>query len=204
MKLIAQGAEASIYEEEGKIIKERKRKGYRLQELDSALRKSRTRREVKVFEKMKRLGLDVPELLSHSDKAMRIYMEKLDGKQLRDVLDSNNCDKLCSSVGEKIGKLHENNIIHGDLTTSNMILNSRDNRIYLIDFGLSFFSHKIEDKAVDLHVLKETLKARHNSLWQKCFSAIMKGYKKTNRSHEEVIKRLETVEARGRYKGKGS
>src|SRR4030042_1167648 len=103
MKTIQQGAEAVIILQDNKIHKHRTRKSYRLPVLDERLRKSRTKTEAKIIQK-----------LSH--------------------------------------------IINGDLTTSNMILNP-DNKLYFIDFGLSFHSNKIEDKAVDLHLLKQALNA---------------------------------------------
>ncbi|MBN2454254.1 Kae1-associated serine/threonine protein kinase [Candidatus Woesearchaeota archaeon] len=193
---IAQGAEAVVYEEKGRIVKVRKKKGYRLPELDASLRKSRTRRENKIFEKLQELGF-VPKLIGSSDKSMKIEMERIKGKQLRDTLTKANCRKLCREAGEKIGMMHDKGIIHGDLTTSNMIF---DGKVKFIDFGLSFFSERAEDKAVDLHVLKETLKARHNGIWKACFDSVIKGYKGKNK--EEVMKRLDAVEARGRYKGK--
>lgn len=126
-------------------------------------------------------------------------MEFLKGKKLRDVLDKKNCIKLCKELGKKIAILHKNNIIHGDLTTSNMILNKE---IYFIDFGLSFFSDKIEDKAVDLHLLRQALESKHNEIFEDSFNAVLLGYKSPNPDYISILKRLEKVEARGRYKGK--
>ena len=122
-----------------------------------------------------------------------IEMEFLEGKRIRDVLSPENSSVLCTEIGTKIRKLHDKSIIHGDLTTSNMIL--KDAVIYFIDFGLSFHSDKVEDKAVDLHVLKETLESKHCAIWQKCFAEVMKAY-----NDPVVIKRLKEVEKRGRYK----
>jgi Kae1-associated kinase Bud32 len=92
-------------------------------------------------------------------------------------------------------------IIHGDLTTSNMILNSE---VFFIDFGLSFFSEKVEDKAVDLHLLRQALESKHYKVWEECFTAVRQGYEGTANDAELVLKRLEVVESRGRYKRKGS
>jgi len=199
MNIVARGAEAVIYQEGDKIIKLRKRKHYRLPELDSALRKSRTKREAKIFDRLQQAGLAIPKIFSHSDKTMKITMEKIHGKQLRDVINSRNCARLCESVGRQISMMHKNQIIHGDLTTSNMLKDRK--KVYLIDFGLSFFSRRVEDKAVDLHVLKESLKARHQAIWKKCFTGFLKGYKKSS-DYKETMQRLEIVERRGRYKGK--
>ena len=95
--------------------------------------------------------------------------------------------------------LHNSAIIHGDLTTSNMILNKE---IYLIDFGLSFFSEKSEDKAVDLHLLKEALESKHYKIWEDAFKIVLEAYRKEAKRASETLKRLEQVEKRGRYRAK--
>ena len=63
---------------------------------------------------------------------------------------------LSVKIGRIIGNLHLNEIIHGDLTTSNILIVKEDNdlKIYFIDFGLSIVSNHLEDKAVDLYVLE--------------------------------------------------
>ena len=203
MERIAEGAEAIIYEDDGRIVKDRISKKYRIKQIDESLRKFRTKREAKVFQTLEKINFPIPKLIDFSEKTNKIIMENISGKKLRDVLNSKNCEKFSYEVGQKIGILHEKDIIHGDLTTSNMIVNEKDkNRIYFIDFGLSFFSAKAEDKAVDLHLLRQALESKHHTIWRRCFESAIKGYKNTCKSHEEVLKRLETVEARGRYKGK--
>ena len=99
-------------------------------------------------------------------------------------------------VGEQTAKLHQNSIIHGDLTTSNMIL--KDSQIFLIDFGLGFISAKIEDKAVDIHLIKQALEAKHFQNHEELFQNFLKGYKW--KDSKKVIERLKVVEKRGRYK----
>ena len=121
-------------------------------------------------------------------------MEFIEGKILRDYLTEKNYKSLMKELGQKIAILHENNIIHGDLTTSNFIFNKQ---IYFIDFGLSFESHKVEDKAVDLHLLRQALESKHYKIWKECFEEVLKSYK-----NKEVIQRLKLVETRGRYKHK--
>ncbi len=202
MQKIAEGAEASIFVDGAKVIKERMPKPYRLREIDESLRKQRTRREAKVFSKLKEIGIPVPELVGSSDETMTITMEKLEGKKLRDMISAANCEALGREIGEKVGLMHSNGIIHGDLTTSNMIF--QNNKVYFIDFGLSLFSNKTEDKAVDIHLFRQTLESRHHKIWEKCFRAFIGGYKTANNGYGEVLARLEKVESRGRYKGKGS
>jgi len=198
MKKIAQGAEAKLYLTDNKITKDRIKKDYRIKEIDVRLRKSRTKREAKIFDKLAVINFPSPKLIE-TDNQEKIIMEFIKGPKVRDILEEKDYKKLSEEIGKKIAIMHNNNIIHGDLTTSNMILNKE---IYFIDFGLSFFSHKIEDKAVDLHLLKQALESKHYKVWEKCFDAALKGYKKECENSSEVFKRLERVEKRGRYKGK--
>ena len=195
MEKIAQGAEATIYLSKDKIVKKRIPKRYRLKKLDETLRKFRTRREAKFIDKLPIAG---PKLIKVDDKNMIIEMEHIKGDKVRDILDKN--IKLSKEIGQKVAILHNNNMIHGDLTTSNMILNKE---IYFIDFGLSFFSYKIEDKAVDLHLLRQALESKHYKVYEKSFKLVLEGYKEKADNYEEIINRFEKVEERGRYKLKG-
>ncbi|MAG20369.1 Kae1-associated kinase Bud32 [archaeon] len=190
-KTIAQGAE-SIISLDKNIIKERIRKSYRFPELDNKIRKQTTRRETKILEKAYNL-IPTPKLISSKDTT--IEMEYINGKLIKNILDSSkNKTQLCKQIGNQISLLHKHNIIHGDLTTSNMIL--KDDKVYFIDYGLSFISHKTEDRAVDLHLLKQALKAKHYK-HPNLFTLILKSY-----NNKEVIERLKKVEQRGRYKQK--
>ncbi|HLD89375.1 MAG TPA: KEOPS complex kinase/ATPase Bud32 [Candidatus Nanoarchaeia archaeon] len=203
-----QGAEAVLYDKNNLILKHRVKKNYRINEIDNKLRKSRTRREAKILETLRKINFPSPRLIDFNDKTMQINMEKIEGEKVRDILEKNNCGEICRKIGELVAELHHNNIIHSDLTTSNMIYSknySKNNtgnsygKIYFIDFGLSFFSHKIEDKAVDIHLLKQAMESKHYKIWKKCFDAVLKGYNKKH-EHKEIMHRLEIVERRGRYK----
>ena len=139
-QLISQGAEAQIFLEGNLIIKERVPKTYRVKELDGKIRKLRTRIEISILERASKI-IPVPNLDKRSsEKEFKVVMEFIDGKKLADYLDSFSDLKrteVCRKIGENVGLLHNNNIIHGDLTTSNMIL--KDSEVYFIDFGLSLF-----------------------------------------------------------------
>ena len=197
-KLIAQGAEAKLFSEEGRIIKQRFKKSYRIKDIDEKLRSFRTRREAKILQKLEAINFPSPKLVK-SDEKENLIIEKIDGKLVRDILEKYNYKDLCSEIGSKIAILHNNSIIHGDLTTSNMIFNKE---AYFIDFGLSFFSEKAEDKAVDLHLLKEGLESKHYKIWEYCFKCVINAYKKGAKKSNETLKRLEIVEKRGRYRAK--
>jgi len=192
MKEIARGAEAVLYEHKGMIIKRRLRKNYRIKELDEELRKQRTRREASLLLKT---PIPHPRLI-RTDYKEEIVMERVIGEKVRDILDEK--PELARQIGCLVAELHNHNIIHGDLTTSNMILNKEKNVVF-IDFGLSFHSHKIEDKAVDIHLFKQALDSKHHKVYDAALKEFLEGYKKAN-NYEEIIKRLEMVELRGRYK----
>ncbi len=200
-KLISQGAEAKIFLEDGKIRKHRFRKSYRIGELDDSLRKLRTRSEAKILGKLQAIHFPSPRIIS-ADENGQIVLEHIGGKLLREILSRDNCEEFGKSIGEKVAILHSNNIIHGDLTTSNMIFSEKDQEIYFIDFGLSYVSLKEEDRAVDLHVLKEALESKHCQFWEGCFDAVLKEYQKKAGKSGAVLKRLEAVEKRGRYRAK--
>jgi len=197
-EIIGQGAEAILYKEDNTVLKDRVSKDYRQKDLDNSLRKARTRREAKVLTKLKEIGVPGPELLNMDDKNMQISMSFVEGNKLRDVLHKNHIE-LSKEVGRKVAKLHANDIIHADLTTSNMIL---DKEIHFIDFGLSFFSAKEEDKAVDLHLLDRALESKHHEIYEECLKAVLEGYKEAYPDAEKVLSRLEKVNLRGRNKKK--
>jgi TP53 regulating kinase-like protein len=197
-KLIAQGAESKLFLVKDNVIKNRFKKNYRIKEIDEKLRKFRTKREAKVLQKLEAINFPSPKLIENDEKE-NLEIEYIKGKLLKDILEKNNYVELSKEIGEKIAILHNNNIIHGDLTTSNMVFNKK---VYFIDYGLSLFSHKIEDRAVDLHLLKEALESKHYKIWEKCYKAVLEVYEKKAVNGKEVLKRLKVVESRGRYNRK--
>lgn len=197
MELIGKGAEAEIFVEGGNIIKKRVKKQYRLEAIDNALRKSRTKREAKILESMPK-EVPHPKLLRQNFTDMTLEMELIKGEKVRDMIEKN--PEMCTSIGKKIAIMHNSGIIHGDLTTSNMILKGKE--VYFIDFGLSFFSKKNEDKAVDLHLLKQAMESKHHAIFKKAFAHVMEGYKSKAKNYTEIKERFDIVELRGRNKAK--
>ncbi|MDO8563450.1 MAG: KEOPS complex kinase/ATPase Bud32 [Nanoarchaeota archaeon] len=206
MKVIAQGAEAIISLKKNIILKDRIKKSYRLPELDEKLRRIRTKKEVKLLEKASFL-IPVPKVIKYNSS--EIELEYIKGKKLAQYLNtSKNKSKIAKLIGENLAKLHDNNIIHGDLTTSNMIFKKRlakqvqfkEEKVFFIDFGLGFESSRAEDKATDLHVLKEALEAKHYKYANQVWKAILKAYKKCSANSALTLKQLDKVESRGRYK----
>ena len=224
-EILNQGAEAIITRRGNEITKERIAKSYRIKELDDKIRKLRTRSEAKILEKASKI-IPVPKVLKINEDSKEILMENIEGKRLSDFLDSFPLQKqkdICEKMGENISKIHENNIIHGDLTPSNMILmegdiNNKPNEkllsltiprgwvggntsnIFFIDFGLGFISAKIEDKAVDLHLLREALEAGFAKNYEMLFDSVKKGYSKDYKDSKLILERFKAVEKRGRYR----
>lgn len=251
-KIIAQGAEAKIILSNNFIIKDRIKKSYRLLELDERIRKLRTRSETKLLEKASKIiNVPIPE---KSQEPTKIKIPFIKGEKLSENLDNFPLEKqktICKTIGQEIGKLHDADIIHGDLTTSNMILVndfknisiknnnnksdkikltskkvsilinkkisaniseqqikggwvgtlSNQDKVFFIDFGLGYISKKTEDKAVDLHLLKQALEAKHFKHWETLWKEVEAGYHASKES-KKVLERLKAVEKRGRYKDK--
>jgi TP53 regulating kinase-like protein len=197
MKIIARGAEAVLYKEDDHLVKERIKKGYRIKELDDSIRRTRTKKESKLISDSRRVGVLTPKIIS--TKEFKIEMEFIDGERLKELLNNTtdeNRIKLSEEIGRSIGLLHKNGIIHGDLTTSNMIFKEK---VYFIDFGLGEFSKKTEDQGIDLALFKEAVKSTHFKFLDQIWESFIKGYKETNNDWEQVLNTLEKIEKRGRY-----
>ena len=193
-KIIQQGAEAIIIQKGNNIIKERVSKGYRHPTLDTKIIKSRTKSETKLLTKAASIiHAPLPEIKDTN----KISMPFINGKKLSEHLEKLDYKKICKQIGNNIAKLHDDNIIHGDLTTSNMILTPKK-ELYFIDFGLGFISNRIEDKAVDLHLIKQALEAKHFSIHKEAEKIILENY--TSKDKEKTLAQLKKVELRGRYK----
>ena len=198
-KIISQGAEAILIKKDDFLIKRRVATGYRHPEIDLKLRKKRTKNEYKLLEKASKV-INIPEVTSVNENNYEIVMKFLYGKKLSEELEKmENSLEICYEIGKNAALLHNKSIIHGDLTTSNMIFSEK---LYFIDFGLGFISDKAEDKATDMHLLKQAFESKHFERWKEYYENAVKGYKEHGNDAKRVIERLEKVEARGRYKGK--
>lgn len=196
MQTIARGAEAVITKNGNEIIKERIPKGYRIKEIDEKLRKHRTKTEISILREARRCGVKTPQIID--EQKFSIKMDFIDGIKVRDCLEKD-ITKISTKIGDGIAKLHDMNIIHGDLTTSNMLLKDED--VYFIDFGLSFHSERAEDKANDLYLLKEALDSTHIKISKKAWEIILNTYKSHYSNAESVINTFKKIEKRRRYKG---
>lgn len=200
-KIIGRGAEAIIYRERDALVKERIKKGYRIPQLDEKIRRERTGREESLLLRARRSGLPVPRILEKGK--FTIKMDFMEGERLKDVFNSLEKSRR-AFVSEKIGSLlallHSSGIMHGDMTTSNIIFKKAE--IFLIDFGLGKVTNRAEDFASDLFLLKEALRAAHFEIMEEAWEKILVAYKKNFGRAGEVLQRLEKIEKRRRYKGR--
>lgn len=190
--LIAKGAESNIVKSaylcQKAVIKDRIPKSYRISEIDDKIRRARTKEEAKLLSDAKRAGVKTPVLYDVNLKDKKIVMEEITGLMLKDVIN----DDLAFKLGQEISKLHSRGIIHGDITTSNILL--ANDKLVFIDFGLGRYSTLDEDKAVDLLVLKKSLQSIDYKLALKYFNLVLKGY-----SNDLIVKTISNIESRGRY-----
>ena len=195
LTLIYRGAEGELYKGEflglPVVIKRRIRKGYRHPVLDTSLRRGHTRKEVRLMRRARLGGVSVPAVLDVWEDS--IMMEFIDGEKLANILDA----ERMRAFGEMVCRLHSSHIAHNDLTPYNAIVTPQG-RICLIDFGLAEYTHDVEDYAVDLYVLKRSLKSLTEE-WELLWESFLTGYRECELA-DRVIRRLAVVEARGRYK----
>ncbi len=200
-RLISKGAESDIYlgpwGELLAVYKVRVRKPYMVEELDSYLRKTRTVREAKMLRAARSL-VPTPHVFYVGLKTYTIVMEYVEGDTMKSLIDEK--PDLGYFAGSYIAKLHNGGIAHGDPNTSNFILSRKENKWYLIDFGLSYNTSRIEDYAVDIHLFREILNVQHADVYEEAFNSFLNGYfSQSAISRDVMIKKVEEIERRGRY-----
>jgi TP53 regulating kinase-like protein len=207
VRLISKGAEANLYLADwyGRevIVKRRIPKPYRNPKLDNRLRITRTVREAECIHEAKKASVPTPTVYLVDREDTTIFMEYLRGVRIKEVLDSldeRRRERVCTQIGRLIGRLHSISLIHGDLTTSNMILLDNE-KIFLIDFGLSFHSHDQEDKGVDLHLLKRSLRSTHHEHADQSMRSVFLGYEEVSGAQAmlKISRKVKEIEYRGRY-----
>lgn len=206
-RLIKKGAEASLYiadwHDRRVVMKKRLPKKYRLPKLDEQIKTYRTIHEPQLIHEAKKAGVPTPTIFLVDVKNATIIMELIDGKQVKQLLSEvskSERQRYCFKIGKLIGRLHKQGIIHGDLTTSNMILNSEE-KIFFVDFGLGEKSKELEARGVDLHLIKRALQSTHFRFAEECFNSVIEGYSKVLDSEtvKNVLDKIREIERRGRY-----
>ena len=191
------GAESNIYltkwYNKKAISKIRIPKIYRQRMLDDDLRKRRTISESRMITLAKEFGLRTPYIYFVDPLRAEIVMEFISGIRASNVLTSS----ICFDIAKFVSTLHLFNIIHGDVTPSNFIVNRK---ITMIDMGLSFYSTRKEDKAMDIRLFKEILKSTYHSSYSEFFETFLDGYRSINSKElEKILKRVDEIDTRKRY-----
>jgi TP53 regulating kinase-like protein len=194
------------------ILKHRFPKTYRLPELDAQLTASRLRQEVRIIIRARKMGIRTPALLRVGLDEGYIVMEKINGVTMKQalltpgLLSAEERKDVLDTLGAMIAKLHDGDVVHGDLTTSNVMLvqNEQEGQgrqaflVYLIDFGLGQFSKLSEDRAVDLYVLERSFSSAHACDGEKMFEQLMESYRSTSKNWSSTWNKLADVRSRGR------
>ncbi|XP_070796130.1 EKC/KEOPS complex subunit TP53RK [Pituophis catenifer annectens] len=212
LQLIQQGAEARLYRGQflGRptVMKLRFPKRYRHPTMDERLSHKRTAQEARSLLRCRRAGISAPVVYFVDYVVNCIYLEDIVGSTtVRDYIISqqqsgegiSNLIQLAEKIGEILARMHDEDLIHGDLTTSNMLLRPPAEKLELtlIDFGLSFISGLPEDKGVDLYVLEKAFLSTHPNT-EALFEALLKKYSAASKKSIPVIKKLDEVRLRGR------
>ncbi len=190
--LLSEGAEARIYSERvfGKelLVKAREPKSYRIVQLDTSIRRWRTRNEARVMRALYLLNIPIPRIFAVGEYT--IYMEKLDGKLMKDSAFGRN---EISECGKVLAKMHNNGIVHGDFTPANIMVNKGN--VLVIDFGLSEFSKDVEEKALDLLLMKRAISPVMYKVFERSYSSV-------SNNSKAILSRLAEIERRGRYQSR--
>lgn len=213
-ELLSQGAEAHVYATtfcgRACVLKRRVRKAYRHPTLDAQLQTSRTLLEARLLTKCRRVGVAAPTVY-HVDVATgSIYMERVVGLTLKQFVGSAailtpELHAAAAALGRGVAALHNADVIHGDLTSSNVLVRPHeagvaDVPLTFIDFGLGYSSAMTEDKAVDLYVLERALVSTHAQLEPALFDAFRAAYAAASADAKAILAKYEQVKLRGRKK----
>ncbi|XP_036274084.1 EKC/KEOPS complex subunit TP53RK isoform X2 [Pipistrellus kuhlii] len=212
LELVKQGAEARVFrgrfQGRAAVAKHRFPKGYRHPALEARLGRRRTVQEARALLRCRRAGISAPVVFFVDYASNCLFMEEIEGSvTVRDFIQSaiesgeppESLLGLAKTVGQVLARMHDEDLIHGDLTTSNMLLKPPPEQldIVLIDFGLSFISALPEDKGVDLYVLEKAFLSTHPNT-ESVFEAFLKSYSASSKKAKPVLKKLDEVRLRGR------
>ncbi|NOR38251.1 MAG: Kae1-associated kinase Bud32 [Candidatus Thorarchaeota archaeon] len=205
-QLLTLGAESAIYIVEywGKTLalKWRPIKPYLHNEIDKLLRTSRTSRECKMLTFVRTLGVPTPAVHFVDISHHLIIMDFIEGQQLKQLVGVSSKKRiasLCHEFGKLLGIMHLSDVVHGDPTTSNVVVDTQS-KMWLVDFGLAEKNATIEMKGVDIHLLRHTYETTHWDLQETMLESTMDGYiEVSGDAAEPVLARADEIRERGRY-----
>jgi Kae1-associated kinase Bud32 len=201
--VIRKGAEAEIRRDTwmGRqvLVKSRVPKTYRHPELDRTLRAHRTRIEARLLQEARECGVPTPIIYDIDLEKAELWMQEIQGPRVKDALSSASSDEvivLSQEIGRMVARLHTHGMTHGDLTTSNMILEG--GRVWFIDMSLGAKAASLEEMGVDLHLLREAFQSAHSEMMY-AYDVITETYAKEFVRGREVLLKVKDIEERGRY-----
>lgn len=206
-RILCKGAESTLYKtkfmEMDTVLKLRGPKKYRISRLDEIIRKRRTFREGNLLYEASRKKIKVPKILYMNLKNNFIIMEYIEGDVLRNALiknkfGNNEILRISRKIGIEIAKLHNINIVHGDLTTANIIIKKNETP-YLIDFGLGEKTKSYESKSEDIDIFYRVLNSTHPNKRKMIFQEFIGVYKEHVNNYREIISRYKRIRRMGRY-----
>ena len=201
------GAEADLFlsttDQWKAVVKRRTKKSYRNDALDDRIRRERTLSEVGIMHDAKVAGVRVPSIIAVQPESNTFSMTHIEGTVARDCLDemsSKEAIRLFKKLGSMVGLLHSAEIVHGDLTTSNVIVTPGGDP-FIVDFGLSRRSSESEDRGVDLHLLQRSINASHHKALAPLIKALATGYMESagKTIYESSWSKAREISRRGRY-----
>lgn len=153
--------------------------------------------------KARRNGVRTPAIYSIDLVSGRFIMELIHGLTLKEAIivstgDDAALQRLGQMTGSILARLHNLDIVHGDLTTSNCLVEECSGELVLIDFGLSCTSIMAEDKAVDMYVLERAISSTHPECSKQFFEYIVKTYEAEAKNAKATMSKLADVQLRGR------
>lgn len=192
------------------LYKIRTRKPYRHHLLDEQIRRSRTVNEARILDNLACNGIPVPTLYEVDLDSCTIIMEYINGKSIKDSLENGAVPsaRVFKEFGIQVARIHNAGIVHGDITTSNVLQvkgGRRGTIPRIIDFGLAMFSTSLEDVSMDIHLFKRVVTSTHAEYFAEIFPIFLEGYEKGREyssrgaSMDDILKRIERIETRGRY-----
>ncbi|KAM3543477.1 EKC/KEOPS complex subunit BUD32 [Beauveria bassiana] len=238
--LVTQGAEGRLYKTTYLVpslpcaLKHRPSKPWRHPTLDARLTRHRILSEARILAKCRRDGVRVPALYALDESQGWLMLEWIQGPPVRVAINARlrpgaiverdaSLRALLRRIGDAVGALHKIGIVHGDLTTSNMMLDptgrtseqdgggggggaaededaqeeSLRGDVVIIDLGLASGAVQEEERAVDLYVLERAFGSTHPRA-ECVFHEVLDAYRQTHKQAPGVLKKLDEVRMRGR------
>jgi Kae1-associated kinase Bud32 len=203
--LIKKGAEAELYRGTwlgyDAVFKRRVRKEYRNPDLDLFIRGSRTSLESKLLAEARRNGVPTPVVFFIDLQSFEIIMSYVPGSPIKNVIPcmaDAEVQQRFTEIGEMVGRMHKGGLVHGDLTTSNIIVDGK--KVFFIDFGLGERTVELEARGVDIHLMRRALESSHHRVSKIAYASFIGGYSRImGKAAEDVLARVDAIRRRGRY-----